>query len=56
VPAGVSAKNNDAIIYDIGLMGKSSSGDGHSKCGQGEDRVAQVMGASAARNDVAPAE
>jgi uncharacterized protein GlcG (DUF336 family) len=48
VPAGVSARNNDAIIYDIGLLGKSSSGYGHPKCGHSEDKVAQEIGASAA--------
>lgn len=48
VPGGVSAKNNDAIIYDIGMLGKSSSGYGHPKCGHSEDKVAQSIGASAA--------
>jgi uncharacterized protein GlcG (DUF336 family) len=48
VPGGVSAKNNDAIIYDIGMLGKSSSGYGHPKCGHTEDKVALAIGASAA--------
>jgi hypothetical protein len=26
VPDGIMADSNDAIIYDIGMMGKSSSG------------------------------
>ena len=47
VPAGISASNNDAIIYDIGLMGKSSSGYGHPKTGLHEDDVAKQIGASA---------
>jgi len=47
VPAGISAQNNDAIIYDIGMMGKSSSGYGHPVCGNKEDRVAEDIGASA---------
>jgi uncharacterized protein GlcG (DUF336 family) len=48
VPAGVSADNNDAIIYDIGMMGSSSSGYGHPKSGMKEDEVAKEIGASAA--------
>jgi uncharacterized protein GlcG (DUF336 family) len=47
VPAGITADNNDAIIYDIGVMGKSSSGYGHPKCGHEEDKVAREIGASA---------
>jgi uncharacterized protein GlcG (DUF336 family) len=47
VPAGISVKNNDAIIYDIGLMGKSSSGYGHPTTGLEEDDVAAKIGASA---------
>jgi len=46
VPAGITAANNDAIIYDIGIMGKSSSGYGHPKCGMREDDVAGGIGAS----------
>lgn len=46
VPAGITADNNDAIIYDIGMMGKSSSGYGHPKCGLKEDDVAKEIGAS----------
>jgi uncharacterized protein GlcG (DUF336 family) len=45
VPAGITADNNDAIIYDIGLTG-SSSGYGHPKCGNKEDDVAKEIGAS----------
>lgn len=47
VPAGITAENNDAIIYDIGMMGKSSSGYGHPKTGLKEDEVAREIGASA---------
>ena len=47
VPAGITADNNDAIIYDIGLMGKSSSGYGHPTTGLKEDDVAKEIGASA---------
>lgn len=46
VPAGITASNNDAIIYDIGIMGKSSSGYGHPTCGLKEDDVAKEIGAS----------
>jgi uncharacterized protein GlcG (DUF336 family) len=46
VPAGITADGNDAIIYDIGLMGKSSSGYGHPVCGNKEDHVAEEIGAS----------
>jgi uncharacterized protein GlcG (DUF336 family) len=47
VPAGITADNNDAIIYDIGMMGRSGSGYGHPKCGNKEDEVAKEIGASA---------
>src|ERR1700744_5640337 len=47
VPNGITAKGNDAIIYDIGMMGKSSSGYGHPVSGLKEDDVAQEIGASA---------
>jgi uncharacterized protein GlcG (DUF336 family) len=47
IPAGITADNNDAIIFDIGLMGKSSSGYGHPVSGLKEDNVAQEIGASA---------
>jgi uncharacterized protein GlcG (DUF336 family) len=47
VPAGPSGNNDDAIIYDIGLMGKSSSGYGHPTTGLKEDDVAADIGASA---------
>jgi len=46
VPAGITANNNDAIIYDIGLTG-SSSGYGHPKSGLKEPDVAEEIGASA---------
>jgi uncharacterized protein GlcG (DUF336 family) len=46
VPGGITAKNNDAIIYDIGLTG-SSSGYGHPKSGLNEPDVAEEIGASA---------
>ena len=29
VPEGITANNNDAIIYDFGIFGKSGSGYGH---------------------------
>lgn len=47
VPGGVSAKNNDAIIYDFGMLGKSASGFGHPACGNKEEDVAEAIGASA---------
>jgi uncharacterized protein GlcG (DUF336 family) len=47
VPAGISADNNDAIIFDIGIMGKSSSGYGHPTTGLKEDDIAKEIGASA---------
>jgi uncharacterized protein GlcG (DUF336 family) len=47
VPAGITADNNDAIIYDIGMLGKSSSGYGHPVSGLKEDDVAKDIGASA---------
>lgn len=47
VPAGITASNNDAIIYDIGMMGKSASGYGHPRSGLQEDEVAGEIGASA---------
>ncbi len=47
IPGGISANNNDAIIYDIGMMGKSSSGYGHPTTGLNEDQVAADIGASA---------
>lgn len=47
VPGGVSAKNNDAIIYDFGMLGKSSSGYGHPVCGHNEEKVAKEIGAAA---------
>ena len=47
VPNGITAKGNDAIIYDIGLMGKSSSGYGHPASGLKEEDVAKEIGASA---------
>lgn len=47
VPAGITADNNDAIIYDIGVLGKSSSGYGHPGCGNKEDEIAELIGASA---------
>ena len=46
VPARITADNNDAIIYDFGLMGKSSSGYGHPTTGLKEDKIAEEIGAS----------
>lgn len=48
VPNGITAFGNDAIIYDIGMLGKSSSGYGHPVSGLKEDQVAKEIGASAA--------
>lgn len=48
VPAGVTDKANDAIIYDLDPTGKSASGYGHPKCGHSEDAVAREIGAAAA--------
>lgn len=47
VPAGITADNNDAIIFDIGMLGKSSSGYGHPVSGLKEEDVAKEIGASA---------
>lgn len=47
VPAGITADNNDAIIFDIGMLDKSSSGYGHPVSGLKEDDVAKEIGASA---------
>jgi uncharacterized protein GlcG (DUF336 family) len=47
VPNGITGAGNDAIIYDIGLTGSSSSGYGHPKSGLKEDKVAGEIGASA---------
>jgi uncharacterized protein GlcG (DUF336 family) len=47
VPAGITADNNDAIIFDIGMLGKSSSGYGHPTTGLKEDEVARKIGSSA---------
>jgi uncharacterized protein GlcG (DUF336 family) len=46
VPAGITTDNNDAIVFDIGMMGKSSSGYGHPVSGLKEDNVAKEIGAS----------
>jgi hypothetical protein len=46
VPNGITHIGNDAIIYDIGMLGKSSSGYGHPKSGLKEDEVASEIGAS----------
>jgi uncharacterized protein GlcG (DUF336 family) len=45
VPAGPLHQKNDAIIYDIGPDGKSSSGFGHPICGGQEPSIAQEIGA-----------
>ena len=47
VPAGITEEDDDAIIYDIGLMGKSSSGYGHPTTGLDEEKVAKDIGATA---------
>jgi uncharacterized protein GlcG (DUF336 family) len=46
VPAGITAQNNDAIIYDFGMMGKSSSGYGHPTTGLKEKDIADEIGSS----------
>lgn len=48
VPAGITSNNDDAIVYDIGMLGKSSSGYGHPTTGLKEDVVADEIGAAAA--------
>ena len=47
VPAGITEDDNDAIIYDIGLMGKSSSGYGHPTTGLDEEKIAKDIRATA---------
>jgi uncharacterized protein GlcG (DUF336 family) len=47
VPGGSTEDDNDAIIYDIGLMGKSSSGYGHPTTGLNEESVAKEIRATA---------
>ena len=44
---GITEDDNDAIIYDIGLMGKSSSGYGHPTTGLDEEKVAKDIRATA---------
>ena len=50
VPAGVSPKHKDAIIYDIGDDGKSASGFGQRTCGGKEVEVAKQIGAGLAHS------
>lgn len=45
VKAGPGGQKNDAIIYDIGVTGTSSSGFGHPKCAGTEADVAKDLGA-----------
>ncbi len=45
---GITEDDNDAIIYDIGLMGKSSSGYGHPTGVSKEEEIAKQIGATAA--------
>jgi uncharacterized protein GlcG (DUF336 family) len=47
VPNGLTASNNDGIIYDVGADGHSKSGWGHPTCGFNERQIAQQIGASA---------
>jgi hypothetical protein len=47
VPAGITAENNDAIIFDINMLGKVSSGHGHPESGLKEPDIAREIGASA---------
>lgn len=46
VPNGVTKQHNDAIVYDINMLGHSSSGYGHPVCGHNEDKVARQIGAA----------
>ena len=52
VPAGLSPNMKDAIVYDIGADGKSSSGFGHPKCNGKEDQIAVDLGAGVEGNVV----
>jgi uncharacterized protein GlcG (DUF336 family) len=52
VPGGVSPNMKDAIIYDIGPDGKSTSGFGHPKCDGREDQIAIDLGAGVNSNAV----
>jgi uncharacterized protein GlcG (DUF336 family) len=52
VPSGVSPNKKDAIIYDIGPDGKSTSGFGHPKCDGKEDQIAVDLGAGVLGNAV----
>jgi uncharacterized protein GlcG (DUF336 family) len=52
VPAGVSPNMKDAIIYDIGPDGKSTSGFGHPKCDGREDQIAVDLGAGVSSSAV----
>jgi uncharacterized protein GlcG (DUF336 family) len=45
VPAGLSPKAKDAIIYDVNSAGKSASGWGHPKCAGTEADIAAQIGA-----------
>lgn len=58
VPAGVTDKANDAIIYEVDATGKSGSGYSHPKCGHSEDPVANQIGQarSAANSRLYPAD
>lgn len=47
VPGGITDMNNDAIIFDINMLGKSASGYGHPTTGLNEETVAKEIGASA---------
>ncbi|NOJ47603.1 GlcG/HbpS family heme-binding protein [Bradyrhizobium archetypum] len=52
VPAGVSPNMKDAIIYDVGPDGKSTSGFGHPTCDGREDQIAVDLGAGVNLNAV----
>jgi len=52
VPAGVSPNMKDAIIYDIGPDGKSTSGFGHPTCVGKEAQIAVDLGAGVSGNAV----
>jgi uncharacterized protein GlcG (DUF336 family) len=52
VPTGVTPNMKDAIIYDIGANGKSSSGFGHPKCNGKEDQIGVDLSAAVEGNAV----
>jgi uncharacterized protein GlcG (DUF336 family) len=45
IPAGVNPNRKDAIVFDIGVDGKSASGFGHVKCAGDEADIANELAA-----------